>query len=48
MSTASPPASPDAALRSVHTANLPALFERLQHQPARLHVSGGQGHCGAA
>ena len=29
MSTPSPPASPDAALRSVHTANLPALFDRL-------------------
>ena len=30
MSTGSPPASPDAALRSVHTSNLPALFDRLQ------------------
>jgi uncharacterized protein (TIGR03032 family) len=29
MSTASPPASPDAALRSVHTTNLPALFDQL-------------------
>jgi uncharacterized protein (TIGR03032 family) len=29
MSTASPPAAPAAALRSVHTANLPALFARL-------------------
>ena len=30
MSTAAPPTSPDAALRSVHTSNLPALFEQLQ------------------
>src|SRR5262245_9888016 len=30
MSTAALPASPDAALRSVHTANLPALFDQLQ------------------
>ena len=29
MPTTSPPAAPDAALRSVHTANLPVLFERL-------------------
>jgi hypothetical protein len=30
MSTPVPPAAPDVALRSVHTSNLPALFDRLQ------------------
>ena len=30
MAASSSPASPDAALRSVHTSNLPALFEHLQ------------------
>jgi uncharacterized protein (TIGR03032 family) len=30
MSTAAPPTSPDAALRSVHTSNLPTLFDQLQ------------------